>query len=153
MVNLNVNEQIKFVVDDVRHKLEIKTSNDHEEEIIVKSEPIKLLIKVGEKKEIDINNDFINDITITLLGINDGYVKEVKVLIESLNGKMIIESKKAHYLFFNSISKINDAEWIGIFTFILLVFAILLHYTLVFKKKKEDKNNRRKKTKTKKKQK
>ncbi|MBI4454045.1 hypothetical protein HY636_05370 [Candidatus Woesearchaeota archaeon] len=135
-VNLNVNEQIKFVVDDVRHKLEIEASNDHDAEIIVKSEPIKLLMKVGEKKEIDINNDFINDIAITLLGINGGKKKEVKVSIASLNGKMIIESKKTSYMFVSYISKISDAEWIGIFTVILLVFAVLLHYCLVFKNKK-----------------
>lgn len=67
--------------------------------------------------------------------------------LSALKEKMIIESKKKFNFVVNYVSKVNNAEWIGIFTVILLIFIIFFHYFLVFKKRKKEKKKKKQKLK------
>jgi hypothetical protein len=87
--NLQENKEVKFNLNEEKHKLTVNSINEDSVEIILQSEPIKFTIKVGETKKIDLNNDGIYDVYVSLISIKDG---KPLLFIKKINEKTCIEN-------------------------------------------------------------
>lgn len=67
--NLKKGKEIDFNINEEKHKLELTDINSNSAELIIESDPIKIKIKINEEKHIDINNNGIKDIYLSLKNI------------------------------------------------------------------------------------
>ena len=130
-VKLVKEEKIKFIIKDERHSIRIKEISGKGIEIIIQSEPMKIELMIGEIKEIDLDGDGEKDIRITLIGIKGS---KAEVSIESLEKKMIIESKKTSYKLLNTVSKASDFNFLAYGIILIVYTAILIYVFKLFRK-------------------
>jgi hypothetical protein len=73
-VALEVGESdaVNFDFDEEKHGMVISFVGDDSVELTISSDPINLTLKINEVKEVDLNNDRINDIRIKLISIVEG---------------------------------------------------------------------------------
>lgn len=91
----------------VTHKITVSEVIGNSAKIIIESEPLILILNVGETKQIDINKDNINDFEINLLSIIGG---KAKFSLNKLEGAEIVareEVAKKEALFDVKISIVN----------------------------------------------
>ena len=72
---------------EITHKISLLEITTESVKIIIESEPITLVLKIGETKQIDINEDNINDIEITLNSISN---EKANFVLKKLEGADIV---------------------------------------------------------------
>src|SRR3989344_6022138 len=74
---LGVNQESTFTYEGVSHKMKVNYIYKIAGEVVltITSEPIQVTIKKGEIKELDLDNDGKNDMSVALLDIVNGMVK------------------------------------------------------------------------------
>jgi hypothetical protein len=73
------------------HRTDLEEIAEDSITLIIHSTPITVKLKTGETKEIDINEDRIGDVSITLIGIEDG---RAKLKFKELAGVAVIAEEK-----------------------------------------------------------
>lgn len=82
-------DKIEFSLDDKVHTIKVDYINKDYVDLEITSNPIKLRIYKGESKVIDVNNNNINDIKITLNNIKYSKISvSIELVIEDINGKI-----------------------------------------------------------------
>ncbi len=80
-ISINQDAPILFKVNDENHLIEVEEVTDNSATIAIYSEPKKITLNIGESKEIDVDNDGLNDLYVKLLRITDGKpIFEIKSL-------------------------------------------------------------------------
>lgn len=140
-ITLKENEEIAIIVGGVKHSLKVDKINAGDVEITIHSSETKLGIKLGKKKQVDFNNDYKADISITLLTIKDAHAT---FLVESEEA-FIIESKKGTYLLITNISLLSDVDLLSYGILIIIsVIVVLQIMKYSGKRTKRRRKNRRK---------
>jgi len=89
---LEENERFKIKVDGVMHFVGIIEIDDEEVTINVSSDPQQAVLKVGENKKFDVDDNSDNyDLLVILMGINDS---EANITVKSINEKIPESDKK-----------------------------------------------------------
>jgi len=97
-ITINQKETVSFKMIDEDHLIEVEEVTANSATINVYSEPKKLTLDVGQSKEIDVNNDGLNDLYIKLVRITDGKsIFEIKSLEKSSKLTLEIISSKTTY--------------------------------------------------------
>ncbi len=95
--NLGVGESVSFSIDNGEHSVTVDEVGDDYALITVRSEPIQLRLKVGESKNVDIDEDGKDDIVVGLESVRDGMVnlniqeigkRGLKLLSENRSGNL-----------------------------------------------------------------
>src|SRR3989338_4420293 len=76
---------------EITHKISLLEITTESVKIIIESEPITLVLKIGETKQIDINEDNINDIEITLNSISN---EKANFVLKKLEGADIVAKEE-----------------------------------------------------------
>lgn len=71
-LELKKDNHVKFKFEEEYHGIQVDSVKLDSVEITIRSEPIKLNLKINELQEVDIDNDSIKDITVKLIQIVDG---------------------------------------------------------------------------------
>ena len=72
-----------FTIDGkVKHTISFKSITEGKATIVIKSDPIEVTLSIGESKDLNIDEDSLNDLTVTLLSIKDG---QAEVTIKNLD--------------------------------------------------------------------
>jgi len=87
-VKVGKDSDFTFTVNDEEHTTEIIELNSDSVTITIFSNPISLTILIGETKKVDLDSDGINDIEVTLIGIEDGKAnlkfKRIPIIVQQI---------------------------------------------------------------------
>ncbi len=75
----------------ITHKITLIEVTTNSVKLIIESEPITLVLDVGETKQVDVNRDDINDLEIKLVSIISG---KANILLEKLEGADIVAKEE-----------------------------------------------------------
>lgn len=104
-ITINQKESVSFKINDEDHLIQVEEITDNSATFTVYSEPQKLTLTVGQSKEIDVNNDGLNDLYVKLVRISDGNpIFEIKSLEKSSSLTLEIVSSKTTYQMAESVS-------------------------------------------------
>lgn len=92
IVNQQKNQNVTFSVDDEEHSVKVTDISSDSITIVVRSEPQFSNLKVGESKDFDTNNDGINDLRVTLIGIEDGKARLVYEDLQATPSEEVTET-------------------------------------------------------------
>ncbi len=70
--NLGENKARGFVVDDEKHTILVESVSEDSVELVIQSDPIKVIIRIGEEKKLDLDNDGFYDLLVRLDKIENG---------------------------------------------------------------------------------
>ena len=76
---------------EITHKISLLEITTESVKIIIESEPITLVLKIGETKQIDINEDNINDFEITLISTSNN---KANISLKKLEGADIVAKEE-----------------------------------------------------------
>lgn len=90
LLNMATGASIGFTKDGLPHSLEILSTNVREQlfDILISSDPIRLRMRVGETKQVDIDGDGILDLEVKLLKILDN--KQAVITVRKINIKIVV---------------------------------------------------------------
>jgi hypothetical protein len=71
-LSLKENNSVKFKVGEEDHSLDVNSVGRDSVDVVIRSEPIYLTLRINEVREIDLNGDGKNDLRIKLIDIQDG---------------------------------------------------------------------------------
>lgn len=81
-VALSVAQGASFIVKNVEHFVDVKEIGEDFARLWIYSEPVEVLLKVGKRASVDVDNDTLTDVSVELRGISNGYAllyfKELK---------------------------------------------------------------------------
>ncbi|MBU2634287.1 MAG: hypothetical protein KJ674_03510 [Nanoarchaeota archaeon] len=79
-----VSGDVNFVYEDVEHSLVIMDVSNDSVTVVIESDPVIVLLDIGESKNVDINGDGVNDLILTLDSIVDNvpYIKIIEIVPE-----------------------------------------------------------------------
>ncbi len=83
-LNVQENNSVKMQVGDEEHNIEIKYVGKDSVDIIIRSNPINLSLRINEIKEVDIDGDGVTDVMVKLIQIVDGKARIAIRKIETL---------------------------------------------------------------------
>jgi len=85
---LGTNQKATFIVSGQSHTLTVTSVAEDSVEMLIESEPIRLTLKIGDTKEVDVNGDGRNDIVSSIKYITNGkavlYLKEIVEEVQPL---------------------------------------------------------------------
>lgn len=97
-ITINLQDSISFKVNDEDHLIEVEEVTDNSVTLTIYSEPKKITLNIGQSKEIDIDNDGLNDLYVKLVRISNGKpIFEIKSLEKSSKLILGITSSKNTY--------------------------------------------------------
>jgi len=135
LFTMRIRDQLKFNLNKNNHTLTLNNFNSSWANVTIESTPLIVFLELGISKNIDLNNDFIEDITIRYDGIDNSrviiFIKEILITPQQTSEivKELNEEKE-------------NFSW-GIIILIIVVIVILSIFYHTFFNKKE-KNKRRK---------
>ena len=97
--SLKANDKIKFNVKNEEHSLKISTIFSNEVILIISSDPITLILKIGETRKVNLDNDEYYDLEVSLNSIKSS---KADVSIKSINEKIPVKNV------FNQDDEINE---------------------------------------------
>ena len=71
-IQLKENAEAKFILDDESHTIKVKSIGSNSVNLIIRSNPIQVNLKIGEEKKFDLDNDGFYDIQVKLNDIKEG---------------------------------------------------------------------------------
>lgn len=83
-------QETRFLVVDEEHTTTVTNVSEEEVTFSISSEPITLTLKVGESRNLDLNNDDVTDVKITLVGFDE--FKRPIIRYEALSGAFMQET-------------------------------------------------------------
>ncbi len=104
-ITINQQDSVSFKINDENHLIEVEEVTDNSVRLAIYSEPKKVTLSIGESKEIDTDNDGLNDLYVKLVRITDGKpVFEIKSLEKSGKLNLDITSSKNTYQMAEAVS-------------------------------------------------
>jgi len=90
-IKIILGESINFIFEDNKHLVTVDNINEDTVNITINSKTVKISLKINEKKNIDIDDDKEDDLSVTFVSINDGELtlKLTKLKIEENSAKDI----------------------------------------------------------------
>ena len=88
-LELKEDNHVKFKFEDEGHGIQVDSVELDSVEITIRSDPVKLNLKINELQEVDINDDGVADITVKLIQIVDG---EATIAVRKIEQSRCIEN-------------------------------------------------------------
>tara|TARA_Y100000296_G_scaffold56372_1_gene64686 strand:- start:1109 stop:3874 length:2766 start_codon:yes stop_codon:yes gene_type:complete len=98
--NLKINDKLKFNVQNEEHGLIINKLSSNELTLTISSDPITLILKIGETKKVNLNNNEYYDLEVILNSIKNS---RANISIESINEKIPVRN------IFNQGNEVNQS--------------------------------------------
>ena len=126
--SLGNGESASFNFNNQQHTIKIQALSSEQVTLLIQSNPIQVTINKGEIKQIDLNSDGKNDISITFKGIvNEKANLEIKPIIESVNceaGYKLVDNKCVKIE--TDQEKSKTLIWLGVIIIVIIAIVIFI---------------------------
>src|SRR3989344_1094165 len=106
---MTISQTTEFMLKGETHRIEIEEVNENSITIKITSDPIFVVLNTSESKEVDIDNDGINDLKLALESIENG---EPKITVQEINS--------------SEVSGVNEGFFSKYKTWIIILIIVII---------------------------